>query len=488
MIRTSRCLLGLAACAVMALRLAADITVQSPTGANLTPTSHCPAKDGSNSLQPCPPERVPPPSATGGIIEELRNGDTPYPGWSFTNGPALNGTLKIEYYHSKFAGAHHSGAQIKAVYTPATNDPPNLRWIQMITTTAPITNTLNGPYIDPYPDDDNRPFYYTEAEAAKYGLSFYDFCRRYHPPNSKVQWSAVLHLSSWNGQTPGSVTVHDGIRWGFRASCATNVAQKKPAIRKSGDKSVVVTYTAGGPEATLETAPSLESATLWEPVAGGIIESNGSCLYVVQDPQGQQFFRLSFEIEEASNVPIPAHIRVPPLPEQVEPGADATFFVKAAGTQPVYYQWFHNGEMLMDQTNAACTLAQVQPHQHGLYWVEVRNDAGVEMSEPVELLILPDTEPPRLLEALALTPIEVWAFFSEPLDPASAMDLMHYQITGPGAPVVMGAVLEPPGQVVRLIVQPPLEPGLPYTLIVNDVADLAGNLIQPDSSAIFSLH
>ncbi len=288
-------LLGTLVCFTSWFHLYGDITIQGPTPANHTPTSKCPAKDGGNELNPAVPQHIPPPAATGGIIEELRSGDNPYPGWTFTNGPALSGTLNIDYYHSRFLSAHYSGAQIQATYTPGSNDPARLRFVQMIDTTAPITNTLKGPYIDPYPDDDklatNRPFYYTEEETASYGNSFYDFSKRSHPPNSKVEWTGILHLSSWDGNTPGTVTLHDGIKWGFKAACATNAPQKPKAVKQK-DK-VVVTYTSGGPVVDLEHTGLLGPATTWLKVTNGIVETNGTFVYTVNEPGDQEFFRLS---------------------------------------------------------------------------------------------------------------------------------------------------------------------------------------------------
>ena len=196
-----------------ALTLSADVTIVNPAGANHTPKSTCPALDGSNQLKPDPATHLPPPQAGQGVLAELANGDSPFPGWTFNAGAALSGTLTINYYHSVFEDTHYSGANIKATYTPGAGDPATLRFVQMIETDDPATGATS-PYIDPYPNDDPTnaplPFYWTEKQTKKYGLTFSDASRRYHPPTSSVTWRGNLYLTSWDGKTPGTVTVHDG--------------------------------------------------------------------------------------------------------------------------------------------------------------------------------------------------------------------------------------------------------------------------------------
>jgi len=77
-------------------------------------------------------------------------------------------------------------------YTRALSDPPlnNLQFIQMVSTSAPLNGTTT-PYIDPRPNDDTYPFYWTSAEIGSHrnsmagSISFSDFSQRTlgHPPN-----------------------------------------------------------------------------------------------------------------------------------------------------------------------------------------------------------------------------------------------------------------------------------------------------------------
>lgn len=216
--------------ALETLNALAAITIVNPNPANLQNNSLCPVGDGINNLIPSPVTYLAP-GATPGLIPELTNGDTPFPGWTFQNGAALNGTLTVDIYKSGFLGNHFSGGEIEIRYQRVQTDPSNLRWVQLITTTNPLGGAVS-PYIDPFPNDDNRPFYWTEAEDAThsngnngfgaYDKHFYDFSKRSHPPNSFVSWRADLYLASWDLNTPGVVTIHDGFRWGWNATCNTD--------------------------------------------------------------------------------------------------------------------------------------------------------------------------------------------------------------------------------------------------------------------------
>ena len=110
----------------------ADITITYSPTAKFTHATDCPAADGKNILNPDPVEYLNPPQAGQGVLAELANtANTKFSGWIFKSGPALNGILTIDYYHSHFYGSHISGGTIKATYEPARDDPANIRWIQM---------------------------------------------------------------------------------------------------------------------------------------------------------------------------------------------------------------------------------------------------------------------------------------------------------------------------------------------------------------------
>jgi hypothetical protein len=61
------------------------------------------------------------------------------------------------------------GVNINKSFNPNGNaaTPPcdEYRWIQVITTDAPLNGGPNTGYVDPHPNDDSDPFYWTDAEA-----------------------------------------------------------------------------------------------------------------------------------------------------------------------------------------------------------------------------------------------------------------------------------------------------------------------------------
>ena len=94
-----------------------------------------------------------------------------------------------------------------------------------------------------------------------------------------------------------------------------------------------------------------------------------------------------------------------------------------------------------------------------------------------------DLTPPVIAAVIALgDPTQVVVDFSEALDPVTAEDAANYAISA--GITVTNAALDPAGQTVTLTTSP-LAEGTPYILTVNNVEDLEGNAIAPDSQAPF---
>ncbi len=220
---------------------AADVTVSGPV--NSTEDSDCPVSDGFNYLEPSPPTKLPPPGENSAIFDELKGGDVDFSKWTFKQGGKLNGTLTIQDYHSKFKeGNHHSGGEIKLQYKKGAGDPANLQFVQMVNSNMPSSGVKAAkakyPVIDPVPEDEPskanpdpnkyRPFYWNENErpvhtgkaGSNFDIDFYDFSSRKHPPTSRAKWTGELYITSWDGNTPGTVTFHDGISWGWKGMCS----------------------------------------------------------------------------------------------------------------------------------------------------------------------------------------------------------------------------------------------------------------------------
>jgi hypothetical protein len=77
-----------------------------------------------------------------------------------------------------------------------------------------------------------------------------------------------------------------------------------------------------------------------------------------------------------------------PASQTVNPGANVTFTVAAAGTGPLTYQWKFNGSPLAGATAASLTLNNVSAAQAGAYTVEVGNVVGTVASSAAALSLV----------------------------------------------------------------------------------------------------
>ncbi|MCZ6702740.1 MAG: metallophosphoesterase, partial [Ignavibacteria bacterium] len=91
-----------------------------------------------------------------------------------------------------------------------------------------------------------------------------------------------------------------------------------------------------------------------------------------------------------------------------------------------------------------------------------------------------DITPPELISAFATVSTEVNLFFSESLDPQSAQEVANYNINN-GISVI-SAVLSSNNRDVTLTTSEHITNQL-YTVTVNDVLDLSGNIISPDNNS-----
>lgn len=80
----------------------------------------------------------------------------------------------------------------------------------------------------------------------------------------------------------------------------------------------------------------------------------------------------------------------------VDQGTTIRFKVDASGSEPLRYQWRHNGTNLLESvkvigatTSHRLILSNAQPNQTGTYICEVSNDAGSDLGEPVIVRVNP---------------------------------------------------------------------------------------------------
>lgn len=82
-----------------------------------------------------------------------------------------------------------------------------------------------------------------------------------------------------------------------------------------------------------------------------------------------------------------ARISIPPQNARVVVGSPATFKVVASGDAPISYQWSFGGNPISGATSDTFTINQTKSTDEGQYTVTVKNAAGEQTSDPVNLVV-----------------------------------------------------------------------------------------------------
>lgn len=191
-----------------------------------------PCATGTSTLNPDPVVHKAPPAAGSQFMTTFTADQAQYPGWTAVTGAALNGTVTINEYKAvdrmcdcaAGSGCFAGGARLVATYARDATDPNTLTFIQMWYDDYHAAAPAFTYHIDPFPNDDTEPFYYTAEERTHYGLQFVD-----NPCNWCTQCPKLyvnrfdIYLCSWNATTK-QVTVHDGWTWGYDLNCVPEPA------------------------------------------------------------------------------------------------------------------------------------------------------------------------------------------------------------------------------------------------------------------------
>jgi hypothetical protein len=110
--------------------------------------------------------------------------------------------------------------------------PDGFRWLQTVTTNDPSDTPVGAPllpvpitYVDPRPNDDTKPFYWTDAEEAANLGHFKDEPGRPAHPTGTITWAAVLSLGGVNKK---EVTRFDSFGYGFSLDSKGTVTVSGP--------------------------------------------------------------------------------------------------------------------------------------------------------------------------------------------------------------------------------------------------------------------
>jgi len=178
-----------------------------------------------------------------------------------------------------------------------------------------------------------------------------------------------------------------------------------------------------------------------------------------------------------------------PQSQTVLENCPVTFSVGVTGTGPFSYQWHRDNQPIPGATNNSYTMPHAVLRDNGAqFQATIANACSQVVSSNALIYISLDVVPPRLLRARGDASLErVIVTFGvggcggfPGLDPSSAQDPYNYSFIG--SLTVSNAQLEPSGTSVILTTSRQ-SPNTLYTLRVEGVSDLSGNLITPGSEA-----
>ena len=252
-------------------------TIVGPTGANYRPSvdltelvivPYAPgALVGTVKLNPTQDPKLPkpwdniyldPPANNADIFDVFAaDAATQFAGWTAKPGAALGGTLTINTYQAIDCGTPvtpidifvcdgksvpRGAAAIIATYARGAADPAikDLRFISLFTDNRGENGALVS-HIDPFPNDDDLPWYYTEGQTTESwrptganpptATLFQDL-----PSDSirKIPFSRVVrfetYLATFDLATKDA-TIHDGWRWGYDITARCPAPRKAPKIK-----------------------------------------------------------------------------------------------------------------------------------------------------------------------------------------------------------------------------------------------------------------
>ncbi len=168
-------------------------------------------------------------------------------------------------------------------------------------------------------------------------------------------------------------------------------------------------------------------------------------------------------------------------------GTSFALSVLVTNWAPVGYQWRLNATNLLYATQPvyAISNASITINSGQVYTCVISDSVGAVTSAPIILTITRDTNPPVISCAQNVGSTNVQITFSKPLEPASATNIANYAFTN--GTTILAAALDTSGSLVTLTTAP-LTYGNNYSIVVNDVRDLASqpNTIAANSTVSFT--
>lgn len=180
----------------------------------------------------------------------------------------------------------------------------------------------------------------------------------------------------------------------------------------------------------------------------------------------------------------PIGFTLQPVNTRVAQFEPVTFSAAVTGAPPYFVQWLSNDVAIPNANQFSYTIPSTTLDMNGsLFSVNVSNLAYSITSSNALLRVISDTNPPVLLSVASPDGRTITVTFNEALEPNTAADPFNYGIhestLGDLGP--LSAELRPDGTNVLLTLAASLS-GV-FTVTVNNVQDLSGNPVAPESMA-----
>ena len=166
---------------------------------------------------------VPPTAGSTLFTRFIAEAPTQFPNWTIVSGAALGGILTINEYNARGdygVSTPVGGANMKATYTRATTDPTiaDLRFIQLFTDNTGDNGGIVS-HIDPFPNHDILPWYYTDALHTMFStptsMIFQDYPS---DPVNSIPFNRTVNFETYLAtfdNTTKVATIRDGWGWGY---------------------------------------------------------------------------------------------------------------------------------------------------------------------------------------------------------------------------------------------------------------------------------
>lgn len=171
-----------------------------------------------------------------------------------------------------------------------------------------------------------------------------------------------------------------------------------------------------------------------------------------------------------------------PVSQKIVQLTPVTFTCEVSGPPPYSIQWYENGSAIPDAHAFSYTVPSAELYMSGYqYSVTVSNLVyGVASSNAV-LTVLSDTNRPVLVKAASYDGVSAVLTFDEALDAGTASDSQNYTINA-GAVQVWAATPSADAKSVTLALSDAVTGT--FTVVVNNVKDVAGNSIAANTTVI----